>query len=73
MEDAEKMFEKDPGLLSDIVSAMPKRVESTLNGYKTKILGTLPKSRDDFDPSSLLSKLEKGHKVVWILQQGPPS
>ena len=36
MEDAEKMFEKDPGLLSDIVSAMPKRVEALRDGFEGK-------------------------------------
>ena len=39
-------------------------MESTLNLHKNRILGSLPKSRDDFDPSSLLSKLDGGEKIV---------
>ena len=57
-------YENDPGLLAEIVSALPKKMESTLNLYKNRILGSLPKSRDDFDPSSLLSKLDGGDKIV---------
>ena len=39
-------------------------MESTLNLHKSRILGSLPKSRDDFDPLSLLSKLDGGEKIV---------
>ena len=39
-------------------------MESTLNLHKNRILGSLPKSCDDFDPSSLLSKLDGGEKIV---------
>ena len=35
-----------------------------MNLHKNRILGSLPKSRDDFDPSSLLSKLDGGEKIV---------
>jgi hypothetical protein len=66
MVEANLEYEKDPVLLAEIVSAFPKRIESTLNLHKSKILGSLPTSRDDFDPTSLLAKLEGGEKILFM-------
>ena len=41
-------------------------MESTLHNHRNKLLGTLPKSRDEFDPLSLLSKLEGGEKILVL-------
>ena len=54
----------DPQLLLDIVSSMPKRVDSTLTAYRNKLLGNIPKHRDDFKPESLLSRMEGGDKIL---------
>ena len=57
-------YEKDPSLLAEIISALPKKMESTLNQHKNRLLGSLPKTLDDFDPSSLIAKLEGGDKIL---------
>ena len=66
MAEANIKYGSDPGLLAEIVSAFPRSIESTLNLHKNKILGSLPTSRDDFDPTSLLQKLDGGEKVLFL-------
>ena len=50
MVEASLKYEKDPQLLLDIVSAMPKRVDNTLTLHRNKLLGNIPKSREEFNP-----------------------
>ena len=57
-------YSKDPQLLLDIVSAMPKRVDNTLILYRNKILGNVPTHRNEFDPESLLTRMEGGEKII---------
>ena len=57
-------YSKDPQLLLDIVSAMPKRVDNTLTLYRNKILGNVPTHRNEFDPESLLTRMEGGEKIL---------
>ena len=64
LKDVHLEYEKDPGLLAEILSALPKKMESTLNLHRSRILGNLPKTRDEFTPASLLSKLEGGDKIL---------
>ena len=59
-------YADDPVLLSGILSALPKRMESTLNMYKNRLLGTLPKTRDDFDAHPLLARVDGGEKTIVI-------
>ena len=66
MAEANVLYSDDPGLLTEVISAFPKRIESTLNLYKSKLLGSLPTSRDDFDPTTLLGKMEGGDKVIFM-------
>ena len=66
MKEVNLEFENDPSLLADIVSALPKKMESTLNLHKNRLLGSLPKTMDDFDPTSLLSKLDGGSKIIVL-------
>ena len=56
----------DQSLLSDVISALPVRIESTLNQFRTKLLGSLPATREDFDPSILLGKVEGGEKIITL-------
>ena len=53
-------------LLSGIMSALPKKMESTLNLHKSRLLGSLPKERDDFDPLPLLTRMEGGEKILVL-------
>ena len=64
MKDVHLEYEKDPCLLAEIISALPMKMESTLNLHRSRLLGSLPKTRDEFDPASLLSKLDGGEKVL---------
>ena len=57
-------YPDDSQMLLDIVSAMPKRVDSTLAAYRNKLLGNIPKHRNDFQPESLPSKMEGGDKIL---------
>ena len=59
-------YAHDPVLLAGIMSALPKKMESSLNLHKSRLLGSLPKSRDDFDPRLLLSKMEGGEKIIVL-------
>ena len=59
-------YDHDPDLLSDIISALPKRIESGLNLHRTSILGKVPRTREDFDPRMLLDKVEGGGKVIVL-------
>ena len=60
MKEVNLEFENDPSLLADIVSALPKKMESTLNLHKNRLLGSLPKTMDDFDPRK---------RSVWLLER----
>ena len=64
MVEANLKYGHDPQLLLDIVSAMPKRVDNTLTSYRNKILGNIPKDRNEFNPDTLLNKMEGGQKIV---------
>ena len=66
MDDMKQKYRKDPALLIDIVSALPKRMESSLNLHKSRLLGIMPKSRDDFDPLPFLSKVAGGEDVLFM-------
>ena len=57
-------YARDPQLLLDIVSAMPRRVDNTLNTHRTKILGNFPKHRDEFQPETLLRRMEGGGNIL---------
>ena len=57
-------YANDPQLLLDIISAMPKRVDNTLTAHRNKILGNVPKHRDDFVPETLLAKIDGGNKII---------
>ena len=64
MVQASLKYNDDPQLLLDIISAMPKRVNNALTLYRNKLLGNIPKTREEFDPTLLLSKVEGGDKVL---------
>ena len=66
MVEASLKYEKDPQLLLDIISAVPKRVDNTLTLHRNKLLGNVPKRRDEFDPTSLLSKMDGGEKILVL-------
>ena len=55
-----------PVLLGGIMSALPKRMESTLNLHKNRLLGTMPRSRNELDPNPLLSKIDASEKTIVL-------
>ena len=59
-------YDKDPALLADVINALPVKMESSLDLHKRRLLGSLPKSRDEFDPWSLLMKLDGGNKITVL-------
>ena len=64
MVEANLRYSKDPQLLLDVVSAMPRRVDNTLHNFRNKLLGNVPKHRDEFNPETLLSRMEGGEKIL---------
>ena len=59
-------YNKDPALLTDVIHALQKNMESSLDLHKRRLLGSLPKSRDEFDPWSLLMKLDVGNMITVL-------
>ena len=45
---------------------MPKNYQCTLNAFRRKLHGLIPKELDDFDPSIILGKIEHGEKVLIL-------
>ena len=41
MAEANVLYSNDPGLLTEVISAFPKTIESTLNLYKSKLLANI--------------------------------
>ena len=59
-------YEDDPVLHSEIIAEMPDKPQSTLSHHKAKFLGHLPRNRDEYDPSIILSKSQKGARVIAL-------
>ena len=59
-------YEDDPVLHSEIVAELPDKPQATLSHHKAKFLGHLPGNRDDYDPSIILSKSQKGQRVIAL-------
>ena len=57
---------EDKSLITEVLAAMPARVENTLTYYRTKILGKVPTDRDSYDPAPILSAIPGGDKVVVL-------
>ena len=63
----EELQHCEPGLKKEIISALPKASSrSTLHYHRNKILGYEAKSRDEYDPSVILSKNKFGKDVIVI-------
>ena len=54
-------LQDDPDLLSDVLSALSKRIQSGMNLYRSNILGKVPKDRDEFEPR----KLQERFKTIF--------
>ena len=48
------------------ICRMPKNYRCTLNAFRRKLHGLIPKELDDFDPSIILGKIEHGEKVLIL-------
>ena len=48
----------------EFVAEMPVKCENTLNNYRVSILGKVPKTRDEYDPSQVLSTITGGEKII---------
>ena len=59
-------YENDPELKEEIISSLPSNYRSTLNAHKSKFVGNIPKTREEFDPKYMLDNLENGQKVVVL-------
>ena len=52
--------------ISQILSILPVRVESTLHNFRVGMLGTTAKDRDSYDPSQVLSTIRGGENVLVL-------
>lgn len=75
MVEANLKYSKDPQLLLDIVSAMPRRVDNTLTSFRNKLLGNIPTHRNEFNPETLLRRMEGGEEILVMdsLKDLPPN
>ena len=48
------------------VRLLPDKPQVTLSHHKAKFLGHLPGNRNDYDPSIILSKSQKGQRVIAL-------
>ena len=62
----EELDQYNPELKKDIISSLPKNPRSTLNAHRNKILGYQAKSRDEYDPSVILSRNQFGKNIIVI-------
>ena len=65
MTDLHLKFRDEPNFISEVLSCMPVRVDSTMAGARSRVYGPLPKHRDQFDPSSVVKA--SGSQDVLVL------
>ena len=60
------MQKYDRELRAEIIGYLAKRITSTLNKHRNKILGSMPVSRDEYNPSSILSLVSNGDQIICL-------
>ena len=53
-------------LIADVLEALPIKVENTLFNFRTKLLGKVPRTRDEYDPTTFLHTLSGGEKITVL-------
>ena len=57
---------EDEALVAEVLRAFPKKVETTLGNYRATILGKVPSTREDYDPSMILSSLSGADNIMVL-------
>ena len=53
-------------LIANVLEALPIKVENTLFNFRTKLLGKVPRTRDEYDPTTFLHTLSGGEKITVL-------
>ena len=54
----------DEEFVAEVLSMMPVKCENTLNNHRVSVLGKVPKTRDDYNPSQVLSTISDREKII---------
>ena len=70
----EELHEKiqDEGLKTSVLAALPLRVENTLTNYRNSIIGSVPHTREQYDPHRVLQSISGGSTVLCLDSQNLP-
>ena len=55
-----------------IIAALPLRVENTLTTYRNSIIGSVPHTREQYDPHRVLQSITGGSTVLCLDSQNLP-
>ena len=53
-------------LIANVLEALPIKVENTLFNFRTKLLGKVPRTRDEYDPTTFLHTLSGWDKITVL-------
>ena len=53
-------------LIANVLEALPIKVKNTLFNFRTKLLGKVPRTRDEYDPTTFLHTLSGGEKITVL-------
>ena len=57
---------EDESLIQEVMAALPLKVENTLINYRKSLIGKVPSSLYDFDPTKILSTMQQGKDIVVL-------
>ena len=70
----EELHEKihDECLKTSVLAALPLRVENTLTTYRNSLIGSVPHTREQYDPHRVLQSITGGSKLLCLDSQNLP-
>ena len=55
-----------------VLAALPLRVENTLTTYRNSLIGSVPHTREQYDPHHVLQSITGGKKLLCLDSQNLP-
>ena len=68
-----KVFDHNKPLKREVLNSFPPNYIQTLYSHRRKLIGALPASREDFNPTQVLQTLEFGTEVVCLDSNNLPN
>ena len=71
----EELHEKiqDECLKTSVLAALPLRVENTLTTFRNSLIGSVPHTREQYDPHRVLQSITGGSTVLCLDSENLPS